>query len=112
LDVIKGFGKEEGMDWETTKSVNAPWENVCSEPLIRSTKMCLKSAIGSSVMTFSEFQTILFEVGNLLNERPTGTKNCDPVEGTYRCPNELLLIRASSRVPVGNRNTCLNPRIR
>lgn len=63
-------------------------------------------------MTFSELQTVLFEIGNLLNERPIGTKNCDPVEGTYLCPNDLLLGRASSRVPVGEWNTCLNPRIR
>jgi hypothetical protein len=72
--------------------------------------MCLESAIGSSVVTFSELQTIVFEVGSLLNERPIGTKNCSLVEGTYLCPNNLLLGRASSRVPVGNWNTCLNPR--
>ena len=111
-DNIKKFGKQEGMDWETTKSADAPWENWCSEALIKSTKICMESAIGTSVMTFSELQTVLFEVGNLLNERPIGTKNCDPVEGTYLCPNDLLLGRASSRVPVGNWNTCSDPRIR
>ncbi|XP_061184388.1 uncharacterized protein LOC133192391 [Saccostrea echinata] len=96
---IKNFGKQEGMDWETTKSADVPWENGCSESLIRSTKICLESAIGASVMTFSELQTVLFELGNLLNERPIGTKNCDPEEGTSLCPNDLLLGRASSRVP-------------
>lgn len=90
------------MDWETTKSADAQWENGCSESLIRSTKICLEYAIGSAVMTFSELQTALFEIGNLLNERPIGTKNCDPVEGTYLCPNDLLLGRASSRVPGEN----------
>lgn len=85
-DDIKKFGKEEGMDWKTTKSADAPWKNGCSESLIRSTKISLESAIGSSIMTFSELQTVLFDVGNLLNERPIGTKNCDPVEGTYLFP--------------------------
>lgn len=99
---IRNFGKQEGMDWETTKSADAQWENGCSEFLIRSTKICLEYAIGSAVMTFSELQTALFEIGNLLNERPIGTKNCNPVEGTYLCPNDLLLGRASSRVPGEN----------
>ena len=111
-DGIHEFGKTSGMDWETTKSADAPWENGCSEALIRSTKLCLETAIGSSVMTYSELQTVLFEVSNLLNERPIGTKNCDPTEGTYLCPNDLLLGRASVRVPVGDWGTCQNPRIR
>ena len=50
-------------------------------------------------MTFSELQTILFEFEN---EQPIGTKNCDSVECSYLCPNDLLLGRANSRVPVGN----------
>ena len=41
----------------------------------------------------------MFEVCNLLNERPIGTKNNDPNEGTYLCPNDLILGRASGRVP-------------
>ncbi|XP_062600981.1 uncharacterized protein LOC134262620 [Saccostrea cucullata] len=109
---IKNFGKARGMDWQTTKSADAPWENGCSESLIRSTKLSLETAIGSAIMTFSELQTVLFEVSNLLNERPIGTKNCDPTEGTYFCPNDLLLGRASTRVPVGDWDDCKDPRIR
>lgn len=91
---IRNFGKQEGMDWETTKSADAPWENECSESLFRSTKICLESAFGSSVTTFSELQTVLFEIGNLLNERPIGTKNCDPIEGTYLCLTYYLDVPA------------------
>lgn len=53
LDDIKKFGKEERMDWERTKSTDAPWENECSESLIQSTKIWLESATGSSIMKFS-----------------------------------------------------------
>ena len=43
----------------------------------------------------------MFEVANLLNERPIGTKETDPNEGSYLCPNDPILGRASSNVPIG-----------
>jgi hypothetical protein len=42
----------------------------------------------------------MFEVANLLNERPIGTKETDPNEESYLCPNDLILGRASSKVPI------------
>jgi hypothetical protein len=100
-DAIKMFGKDNGMEWEITKSADAPWENGCSEALIKSLKNSLVLAVGQSIMTFSELQTVMFEVANLLNERPIGTKETDPNEGSYLCPNDLILGRASSNVPIG-----------
>ena len=38
---------------------------------------------------------------NLINERPIGTHPKSPEDGTYLCPNDLLLGRATSRVPSG-----------
>ncbi|CAC5404639.1 unnamed protein product [Mytilus coruscus] len=95
-DTIKMFGNGNGMEWEFTKAADAPWENGCSEALIKSVKKSLSLAIGQSIMTFSELQTVLFEVANILNERPIGTSTSDPNEGTYLCPNDLILGRASS----------------
>ncbi|CAG2234872.1 unnamed protein product [Mytilus edulis] len=109
---IKSFGECKGMDWVTTKSADAPWENGVSESLVKSVKKSLEVAIGTSVMTFSELQTVLFEVSNLLNERPIGTKNSDPTEGSYLCPNDLLLGRSSIRVPNGNFNENSNYKLR
>lgn len=60
---------------------------------------------------------MLFEVANLLNERPIGLKpGSDVNAGSYLCPNELLLGRASNHAPVGvwleedtnKRMDCLN----
>lgn len=53
-------------------------------------------------MTFAELQTVMFEVGNYINERPIGYKSSDPNEGTYLCPNDLILGRASTKVPPGS----------
>ncbi|CAC5386337.1 unnamed protein product [Mytilus coruscus] len=101
-DTIKMFGNGNDMEWEFTKAADAPWENGCSEALIKSVKKSLSLAIGQSIMTFSELQTVLFEVANILNEQPIGTSTFDPNKGTYLCPNDLILGRASSNVPVGH----------
>ncbi|CAG2245822.1 unnamed protein product [Mytilus edulis] len=45
---IKSFGECKGMDWVTTKSADAPWENGVSESLVKSVKKSLEVAIGTS----------------------------------------------------------------
>ncbi|XP_076043711.1 uncharacterized protein LOC143026818 [Oratosquilla oratoria] len=105
-DVCK-FGRDEGMEWQFTKSADAPWQNVVSETLIRSVKRSLKVMIGENTLTFGELQTVFFEVANLLNERPIGLKRGSDVNaGCYLCPNELLLGRASNHAPVGTWARC------
>ena len=45
-------------------------------------------------------QTALFEVANLLNERPIGIKPGLDIElGSYLCPNDLLLGRTNIKAP-------------
>ena len=61
----------EGFEWNFTPT-DAPWQNATSESLIRLVKRSLKAAIGESILTFSELQTVLFEVANLIHERPIG----------------------------------------
>ena len=50
----------------------------------------------------------MFEVANILNERPIGTKETNHNEGSYLCPNDLILGRASSNVPIGQWNETEN----
>ena len=52
-------------------------------------------------MTFSELQTVCFEAANLVNERPIGRHPTTIEEGTYLCPNDLILGRTTVRVPGG-----------
>ena len=59
-------------------------------------------AIGDSVLTFSKLQTTLFEMANVLNQRPIGIKPAFNIDlGKYLCPNDLLLGRSSGAVPSG-----------
>jgi len=56
----------EGFQW-VLSSADAPWQNGVSEALIKSTKRAITAAIGESILTFSELQTVCYETANLLN---------------------------------------------
>lgn len=106
FDEIAKFGGKEGMCWKFTKGADAPWQNGCSESLIKSVKRALTYSIGDKVLQFGELQTVFFEVANLINERPIGVKpGCDINLGTYLSPNDLLLGRTSNKAPPGMYNT-------
>lgn len=99
---ISHLGLQQGMTWSFNKSANAPWQNGACESLIKSVKRLLTIAVGENILSFGELQTVLYEVANILNERPIGVKpGYDISLGTYLCPNDLLLGRASNRVPSG-----------
>ena len=88
------------MEWEFTPA-DAPWQNGATEALVKSVKKALTIAIGDNVLTFSELQTVCFEAANLVNERPIGRHPTSPEDGTYLCPNDIILGRCTSRVPSG-----------
>jgi hypothetical protein len=79
---------------------------------VKSTKKALKKAIGEQVFTLFEFHTCLMEIANLINQRPIGRIPNDPNDGSYLCPNELLLGQASSTVPQGPFRKTSNPQHR
>ena len=111
-DSIFTFGEKHNMKWILNKSADAPWENGCSEALIKSTKRCLMQCIGTNRLSFFELQTALFEVASILNERPIGTKTNNPQQGSYLSPNDLLLGRTNASAPVGQWNDCGNDKRR
>ena len=90
------------MIWSFNKAANAPFQNGCSESLIRLVKRGLLMSIGNNILSFNELLTTLYEVANLLNERPIGMKPSNDLSlGSYLCPNDLILGRNNSRVPAG-----------
>ena len=44
----------------------------------------------------------MFEAAHLVNQRPIGIKPCDPNQGTYLGPNDLILGRSSPDIPQGS----------
>jgi hypothetical protein len=97
---IKEFCNNKGMKWEYL-TPTAAHQNGCAEALIKTTKRCIKLAIGKKVLWPLELQTVLFEVANLINERPIGKLPTDPDDGKYLSPNDLLLGRASTEITQG-----------
>ncbi|XP_071088959.1 uncharacterized protein [Haliotis cracherodii] len=114
--MIQGWGKDELKEYCAEKQVHwkfvtplAPHQNGCAEALVKSCKQGLKKAVGSQLLTPFELYTCLQEVANLVNQRPIGRIPNDPDDGSYVCPNDLLLGRATSRVPQGPFQETRNP---
>ena len=97
---IKRHGWENGMEWDFAPP-DGKWYNGATEALVKSVKRAITAAIGESVLKYSELQTCVFEAAELVNERPIGVHPASPEEGTYLCPNDLLLGRATPKVPQG-----------
>ena len=89
-----------GSEWKYCPA-NAPWMNGATESLVKSVKGALHATIGSQVLAFSEFQTVMYEAAQIVNQRPIGRNPTGPDDGTYLCPNDLLLGRATPHVPRG-----------
>ena len=104
-DKISAFGIENGgVEW-TFSPGNAPWYNGATEALVKSTKRALNIAVGDSVLSFSELQTAMMEAAQLVNQRPIGSTPTTPDDGSYLCPNDLILGRASPTIPQGEFKT-------
>lgn len=66
--------------------------NAACDSLIRLVENGISRSIGDSILSFSELQTVVYEVANLLNSTPIGIIPGYDVElGVYICPNVLLL---------------------
>jgi len=108
---LKEYCAERGMKWQFTTPL-APHQNGCAEAMVKSIKSALKKAIGDTVLSPFELYTCLLEAANLVNQRPIGRPPNDPNEGSYLCPNDILLGRSTSAVPQGPFRQTKNPRHR
>lgn len=71
--------------------------------MVKLVKRAIVICVGKTISTFSELQTVLFEITNMLNERPIGMKPGNDINmGCYLCPNDLLLGRSSVKAPIGS----------
>ena len=97
---IKEYCHKNSTEWSFSPG-DAPWYNGAVEALVKCAKRALTAAIGEQVLTFSDLQTVMFEVSQIPNQRPIGSHPKHPDEGTYLCPNDLLLGRSTSNIPQG-----------
>ena len=108
---LREFAAEKGIKWQFI-TPTAPHQNGCAEAMVKSCKRALKKAIGEQKLAPFELYTCLLEIANLVNQRPIGRNPTDPNEGSYICPNNILLGRASPEVPQGPFRETRDPRRR
>ena len=77
---------------------NSPWRQGRSEVHIKSVKKLITISAGSVKLTPTEFQTVLYEVANLANERPIGVERKPDRDGSYKVltPNCLIMGRSTN----------------
>ena len=100
LDQLQSHGPASKTTWHFC-SADAPWQNGSTEALVKSLKRALNVILAGKVCSFAELQTVVYEAAQLVNQRPIGRKPGKPEEGTYLCPNDLLLGRCTNEVPQG-----------
>ena len=108
---LKEFCAERGIKWQFATPL-APHQNGGTEAMVKTIKTALKKAIGDAVLAPFELYTCLLEITNLVNQRPIGRIPTDPDGGSYLCPNDILLGRATSTIPQGPFRQTENPRHR
>ena len=87
----------------TLAPAEGPHQNGLSEALIRSVKRSIKHKITkNNILSFSQLQTVFYEVANIINSRPIGIiSGSDPEQPSPVTPNHLILGRATVDAPQG-----------
>ena len=96
---LRRFGTEKNFQWKISPP-DSPWRHGKVERRIAIVKRLLHLSLGDTRVTPVEFQTILFEVANMCNERPLGLSR-PREDGTYTLitPNQLMLGRSQNILP-------------
>ena len=103
-DLIKK-GAKQGTKW-IFGPANSPWHQGAAEAMVKTVKKCLQFAIHSQRLTPAEYLTVAYEIANLVNERPIGSRPAPDSPINILTPNLLLLGRSTAKNP-GFDQTCL-----
>ena len=87
----QSFASNRFINWKFTLEC-APWFGGMWERLVASVKRCLKKVIGVKVISYTELQTLLFQVESILNNRPIDADYDDDCEEVLT-PNHLVFGR-------------------
>ena len=98
---VQNWATNNKITWEFIPA-DSQHQNGLSESMVKSVKRSIKHVIGQNILSFSEFQLLLFEVANIINSRPIGViSGADPEFPNPITPNDLILGRSTNSVPQG-----------
>ena len=69
--------------------------------LVKGVKKSILRSVGDTRLSLNEMNTLMFEITNLVNERPIGVLPNSRTDCEYLSPNSLLLGRCSARISSG-----------
>lgn len=99
-DHISSETAKNGLEWKLS-SADSPWRNGAVEALVKSCKQAISFSMGSNRLSPFEFSSALYDVANLINERPIGTISSSDSELSVITPNSLLIGRSQAKNPGG-----------
>ena len=99
-DQVYRVSSDNGTVWRFG-SADSPWHQGAVEALVKSVKRCIKFSVNDQKLTLTELSTLLYEVSNILNERPLGVLPGDDADINILTPNMQLIGRPFARNPGG-----------
>ena len=91
------FGRQ-GVEWKSIPK-RVPWYGGFWERLIGLTKRAIKKALGRASITLIELQTLIVDVGAILNDRPITYVSRDASDAEPLTPSHLLHGRRITSLP-------------
>jgi hypothetical protein len=99
-DRITSHSAERGLSWNFS-TADSPWQNGAVEALVKSCKKAICFSMNERRLSPFEFSCMLYDVANIVNERPIGTMPGSDSEINIITPNSLLLGRSTAKNPGG-----------
>lgn len=104
------YCNEKGVDFKFIPSYSPTWGGLW-EAAVKSAKYHFKRIIGSLLLTYEQFNTVIIQVEAVLNFRPISPLSNDVSDFTYLTPGHFLITKPLTAVPepeISNNNiNCL-----
>ena len=99
-DQIMSKTAEQGVEWKFS-TADSPWQNGAVEALVKSAKKAICLSLQERRLSPFEFSALMYDIANVLNERPIGTLPGNDSLLSVLTPNSLLLGRSRAKNPGG-----------